>query len=151
MVKKYAKVPGVSFGDVNLSEQQVREYEGENQSPGAGGWPTVRYFNKACPKGCPYTKKTSDAMCTELGNDKYMEAYVEEAGGVSLCSKESTEACDERSLKYLNKWSDKSTEEVGKEISRLEKVTSGKSKPELAEWAQKRLGILKSLGGKDEL
>ena len=151
-MKKYAKVPGVAFGDVNLSEQQVREYEGENQSPGAGGWPTVRYFNKDCPKGCPYEKKTGDAMCTELGNDKYMEAYVEEAGGVSLCSKASTEACDERSLKYLNKWDGKSAEDVTKEIERLGKVTSGKSKPELAEWAAKRLSILKSFGaGKDEL
>merc|ERR1712146_639260 len=143
----------VVFGDVNLSENQVREINGEQQNPGAGGWPTVRYFNKECPKGCAYTKKTNDAMCTELGNDKYMEAYVEEAGGVSLCSEDNTESCDERSLKYLNKWLKADKDKVSKELERLNKVTSGGSmKEELKAWASARMGILKSIANKkDEL
>lgn len=35
---------------------------------GAGGWPTVRYFNKETGYGGKaYPKKTSKAMCDELG------------------------------------------------------------------------------------
>ena len=41
IVKKFAGNPDVVFGDVNLSKNQVRI-----GSPGAGGWPTLRYFNK---------------------------------------------------------------------------------------------------------
>ena len=37
-------------------------------SLGAGGWPTVRYFNKETGYGGkPYPKKTDKAMCDELG------------------------------------------------------------------------------------
>ena len=35
----------MAFGDVNLSEDQVRgKFAG---SPGGGGWPTIRVYNKA--------------------------------------------------------------------------------------------------------
>jgi hypothetical protein len=55
---------------------------GGNLSPGAGGWPTVRYFNKATGyDGSPYQKKTSDPMCTELGPGKdYLSQFVTEVG-----------------------------------------------------------------------
>ena len=34
------------FGDVNLKEGPVRvAADGTPQNPGAGGWPTLRYFN----------------------------------------------------------------------------------------------------------
>ena len=37
-----------------------------------GGWPTIKYFNKETgPAGKPYTQKTSDPMCTELGNGSF--------------------------------------------------------------------------------
>jgi hypothetical protein len=82
ITKAFSKNSKVAFGDVNLAEQDIRgDYD-----PGAGGWPTIRYFNKETGlKGRPYTKKTDDAMCDELGNEEYMQAYVEEAGGVMLC------------------------------------------------------------------
>lgn len=92
----------VVFGDINLSEQPIRG----NYNPGAGGWPTIRYFNQrtGCAsqtparvtvgprrtlrellpplggryEGAPYTKKTDGAMCDELGKESYMQAYVEE-------------------------------------------------------------------------
>ena len=71
----------MAFGDVNLSEEPIRG----NYNPGAGGWPTIRYFNKATGlEGAPYTKKTSGAMCDELGNDEYMQAYVEEAAQLRM-------------------------------------------------------------------
>ena len=60
-----------------------------NYNPGAGGWPTIRYFNsKTGYEGAPYQKKTSAPMCTELGSEENMQAYVEEAGA----TRERTEA-----------------------------------------------------------
>ena len=54
-MQTYGKHPSVSFGDVNLSEEQIRG----NHNPGAGGWPTIRYFNKGTGyDGAPYAKKT---------------------------------------------------------------------------------------------
>ena len=71
----------VAFADINLSEVPIRG----NYNPGAGGWPTIRYFNaKTGYEGAPYQKKTSAPMCTELGSEENMQAYVEEAGATSL-------------------------------------------------------------------
>lgn len=127
---------------MNLSEQQIRG----NHNPGAGGWPTIKYFNKATGyEGKPYTKKTDDPMCTELGNDKYMNAYIEEAGGVSLCSNADKSGCDAKSLKFLEKWTPKPAAEREAQLTRLEKMSGGSMKAELKDWVTKRIGILKGL------
>jgi hypothetical protein len=50
----------------------------------AGGWPTIRYFNKETGlEGASYEQKTSKSMCDELGNEDNMIAYVEDAAGIS--------------------------------------------------------------------
>lgn len=41
MVRNFAARDNVSFFDVNLSENNIRE-----GNPGQGGWPTIRYFRK---------------------------------------------------------------------------------------------------------
>lgn len=71
----------MAFGDVNLSEEPIRDY-----GAGAGGWPTIRYFNQDTGyKGRAYEKKTSRSMCDELGDSKYMTEYVTEVGLTSSC------------------------------------------------------------------
>ena len=59
----------MAFGDVTLSKSRVTTGpDGGAQNPGAGGWPTVRYYSKATGyDGAPYAKKTSMSMCDELG------------------------------------------------------------------------------------
>jgi len=141
----------VVFGDVNLSEESIRNGpDGGAMSPGAGGWPTVRYFNKETGyDGAPYDKKTDDAMCDELGNIDYMQAYVEEAGGASLCSiDEPEEGCSEKQVKYINKFAAKSSEDVQKQITRLNGMTEKKMKPELMKWVKQRLSILEQFAAK---
>ena len=99
----------MAFGDVNLSEEPIRG----SYNPGAGGWPTIRYFNKATGlEGAPYTKKTSGAMCDELGNDEYMQAYVEEAGGTSLCKASDGAGCGEKELGFSEKWKGETVEKI---------------------------------------
>lgn len=131
----------VSFGDVNLSEEQVRG----NHNPGQGGWPTIRYFNEATGyEGAAYTKKTSKSMCDELGDDAYMRAYVEEQGNTSLCSAETGKGCSEKERKYLDKMKPQ-PESALNQLTRLEGMKNTRMSPANKKWLGQRLAILKQL------
>jgi len=143
------------FGDINLSEEQIRG----NYNPGAGGWPTIRYFNKATGyDGAPYPKKTAKAMCEELGDESYMRAYIEEQGWTSLCSVVDNAGCSEKQVEFIGKWKVKELSELDAQLTRLTGMTKeAKSlKPELAAWLGQRVAILTQLKAaaeapKDEL
>ena len=67
-----------SLGAVSLQDNGPRI-----GNPGAGGWPTVRYFNKETGvEGAAYQKKTAQAMCDELKTEHYMQGLIEEQGNV---------------------------------------------------------------------
>lgn len=115
--------PDVVFGDVALSKNQVRTIHGTEQSPGAGGWPTIRYFNKQTGYGGqPYPKKTDKAMCDELGpTEEYMQEYVEEQSGASLCNVGDVEkGCSEKQKQFIGKWSEKPADDLKKQLNRLQ-------------------------------
>jgi len=138
----FANNNDVAFGDVNLSEEQVRG----NHNPGAGGWPTIKYFNKETGyEGKPYTKKTSAAMCDELGKDENMQAYVEEAGNTSLCKVADGAGCVEKEKDFIAKFKSKSSEEIDAQLTRLNKMKDGKMKPDLLKWIRQRIAVLKQL------
>ena len=140
--ERYASNPDVVFGDVNLSEEQVRG----NHNPGAGGWPTIKYFNKDTGyEGAPYDKKTSKSMCDELGDNSMMEDYVLEAAGLSLCDVVSGEGCSEKEKTFAEKYSAKSTADVKAQLTRLNGMNASKMTPDLAAWMKQRKAILKSL------
>jgi len=144
----------VTFADVNLSEDQVRI-----GSPGAGGWPTFRHFNKDTGvEGVPYTdlKKTSDAMCDEMKQDKYMEGYVMEAGKTSKCNAFTLAGCGEKETKYIAKMKAKGDGKWAPEIDRLTKMQEKGSsmKESLLLWLNTRINLLQQLvagNSKDEL
>lgn len=137
---------------MNLSENQVRESHGEGQNPGAGGWPTIRYFNKETGYGGkPYPKKTSEAMCDELGKTENMQAYVEEMGKTSLCSAATEAGCTDKEKEYITKWKAKDAAAAKKEHGRLKGMDTSAMKGKAAKWLGQRAAILKQLGGKDEL
>ena len=54
-MEHYKTDEGVVFGDVNLREGRVTQIrDGTPQNPGAGGWPTLRYYNADTgPGGAP--------------------------------------------------------------------------------------------------
>lgn len=129
------------FGDINLSEAPIRG----NHNPGAGGWPTIKYFNKESPDGVAYEKKTDMSMCDELGpSHSYMEDYIEEAGKTSLCAVDGKN-CDEKSLKYLEKQKGSDMSSWKAQIARLSSLEAGDMKEELKLWIKKRKKILSSL------
>lgn len=138
----------MTFGDVNLSEEPIRG----NYNPGAGGWPTIRFFNSQTGyEGQAYTKKTDKAMCEELGDDEYMQAYVEEAGSTSLCKASDGAGCGEKELDFIAKWKEAEPAKVAEQLKRLQGMSGSSMKPELQKWLGQRMAILKQLAPKDEL
>ena len=132
----------MAFGDVNLSEEPIRG----SYNPGAGGWPTIRYFNtKTGYEGAPYTKKTEGAMCDELGKDEYMQAYVEEAGGTSLCKASDGAGCGEKELGFIAKYKDAGLASTKAQLERLQGMSGSAMKPDLQKWLGQRIAILKQL------
>ena len=121
---------------------------------GAGGWPTIRYFNKETGiEGGTYQKVTNDAMCTELGDMDNMVAYVEGYGNTSLCSVSDGAGCDEKELAYIEKMKGKSAEDISSQLTRLASMDGESMKPDLLLWVKKRRKILAQLDSaqKDEL
>lgn len=142
----------VSFGDVNLSEDPIR---GPPHNPGSGGWPTIRYFNKETGlDGGTYVKKTSKAMCEELGDQELMTEFIEEYGNASLCSVRDGAGCDEKEKGFIEKMRSKTSEELSAQLERLLKMEDNSMKPDLKKWLLKRKKILRQLvpqAGSDEL
>jgi len=146
----------VVFGDVSLSKNQVRTIHGEDQGAGAGGWPTVRHFNKQTGYGGKkYEQKTSQAMCDELGpKTEYMQQHVEEAAGTSQCNHATSEGCSDQQKKFIEKWNGKPKDELQKQVDRLGGMVDkdgASMKPDALTWAKQRLNIVKALHKKDEL
>lgn len=90
-------------------------------------------------------------MCEELGDETYMEQYVLEAGKTSTCSAETEKGCSEKEKKYIGEWKQKSPDEINAQKSRLEGLVakSSQMKPEVFQWINQRLAVLKQLGVSD--
>jgi len=140
---------------VALSKNQVRSIHGTDAGAGGGGWPTVRIYNKETGYGGKaYEKKTSEAMCDELGpKNEYMHQLVEEYA--TLCDVKNTDkGCTDKQKAFIEKWSGKPGEELTKQLDRLKGMVDkdgGSMKPEALTWAKQRLAIIKQLHKKDEL
>lgn len=129
-----------------MSEQQIRG----NHNPGAGGWPTIKYFNKETGyEGAPYKQKTSKAMCDELGDEETMEEYVLEAGNVALCSALTTEGCNDKETEFIAKWKSETAVNTASQLQRLVNMKTKKMNPDLAKWLKQRIAILKQLAPKE--
>ena len=126
---------------INLKEEQIRG----THKPGAGGWPTIKYFNKETGvEGATYSKKTDKAMCDELGpKEDYMIQYIEEAGKTSLCSIENGQGCNEKQVKYIDKMKNKTPQQVLKQLNRLSSMKDSDMTPQLRDWKNQRIKILK--------
>ena len=135
------------FGDVNLSENPIRERHGVQFNPGAGGWPTIRYFNADTgPGGAPYEKVTDKAMCEELKDEDNMFAYVEKAASTSLCSVETGEGCSDKEKAYIEKWkTGKTREDYASQMARIDKMLAGdqsKLGSDVLSWMKARRKLL---------
>lgn len=160
MVKTFATNDDVVFGDVVLSGGGPRG--GSTASPGAGGWPTIRYYNKETgADGANYDKQTDMSMCDELGpkGEHYMQDYVLKAGDTTLCSTASPyKGCGEKEIAFIEKMAAADLDTQTAQIDRLVKMKDDatvKLTPAARTWLKQRVAILESLIGapqpKDEL
>ena len=136
------------FGDVLLSEESIRERNGVSFNPGAGGWPTIRYFNAETGiGGAPYEKKTDQAMCSELKDTDHMFAYVEGAASTLLCNTVSGVGCTDDENKYIKKWAGRREADYASQTARLEKMMAGDAKltAESLAWMKARKKLLGQL------
>mmetsp|Transcript_67515 Transcript_67515/g.126119 ORF Transcript_67515/g.126119 Transcript_67515/m.126119 type:complete len:101 (+) Transcript_67515:281-583(+) len=100
-------------------------------------------------------------MCDELGpKEEYMQLYVEEAGGTSLCNINKTDqGCSDKQQEFIEKYKGKSSDELAKQKDRLQGMLdkgSESMKPEALSWTKQRLNIIKQFvkatgAGSDEL
>jgi len=121
---------------------------GASASVGAGGWPTIRYYNKGTGvEGASYVKKTDAPMCEELGpKGGLLHDYIDDAADTSLCSvKEPFSGCSEKQKKYIAKMIDKGSEVIAKQYDRLVGMKGKKMAPSLKKWLGQRIKILKDL------
>lgn len=112
--------PGVVFGDINLRESPIRSApDGTPMNPGAGGWPTLRYFNaETGVGGAPVERKTTQKICDEFKvPDRMIEATKE---CMKVC-KVSGEGCDDDEKAYLETWK---SQDYTAEIAKLEDLVS---------------------------
>lgn len=133
---------------MNLQKNGVREAFGKPQNPGAGGWPTIRYYNQATGYGgSAYEKMTDKAMCEELKDVQNMKNYVNFAGATTTCDVVTSENCSDKETKYIAKW--KATEDLPaglkKELDRLAAMDTSTLQGEKKQWAGHRQGLLKAL------
>jgi len=137
----------VAFGDVNLQTDPVRgKYAG---SPGGGGWPTIRVYNKATGYEGAFAGDWKDknnlegAMCDVFGKEENMQKYVEELGSTSLCKVSDGAGCSDKEKEFILKW--KGSSDIAAQLARLQGMTGSSMKPELKKWLGQRLNILKQL------
>jgi hypothetical protein len=138
---------------VNLQKGGVREAFGTPQNPGAGGWPTIRYYNKATGYGgSAYEKLTDSAMCEELKDVQNMKNYVNFAGSTTSCDVVTAENCSEKETKYIEKWKSNKDFPAGltKEMERLSAMDTSSLQGEKKQWAGHRQGLLKALHAANE-
>ena len=144
----------MAFGDVNLSEEQVRgTYAG---SPGAGGWPTIRAYNKATGYDGVFAgewkdaNKLAGAMCDVFGKEETLQTYFEELGTTSLCKAIDGAGCSDKEKEFIAKMT--GSDGVTAQLERLQGMVGSSMKPELKKWLSQRIAILKQLvAPKEEL
>jgi len=130
-VKEFAGNEDVEFADVNLQDGRSGY---DKQSPGAGGWPTIRYFNKKTGyDGAAYEQKTDKAICDELGKAKNMRLYVEEYGNTVRCNPKNLDNCTDSEKEYVVKWSSKTEDERTVEATKLQKKVKNRKRVTLLE------------------
>lgn len=143
-IKKYANNGLVSFGDVDLSMENIRGVH----TPGWGGWPTIRYFNKETGyDGASYKPRTELELFDELGKSEYMDEFIEDVAKIPSCRVDAPSYCTQQELNYIDENKDLDLEELWFLMSKLEGPHNAlvKLDPRKRKWHKQRHNIMKQL------
>lgn len=94
---------------------------GPPHNPGAGGWPTLRYFNKETGiDGKTYEQKTGMRVCDEMKELNYMYDFIEEQGNTFLCSAVDGKGCNPEEMAFIEMLKDDTLESYKEQLEELE-------------------------------
>ena len=141
----YKDNPDVVFVDISLRDAEQGQFRGPPHNPGAGGWPTIRYYNSDTgTDGGSYQKVTEKSMCEELGGDRMLLMdYIEGYGNTILCDTNSGTNCNEKELGYIEKYKSSDLETLQSQLDRLYQMKGLNTDLQL--WVYRRIRILKQL------
>jgi len=144
----YKDIPDVVFADVNLKESNP-DVRGPPHNPGAGGWPTIRYFTaETGANGGNYKKVTELPMCQELLDRTRMLDYVEGYSGSPLCDVNTGKNCSKQEAEFLEKYKVADSDTIEAQLKRLGEMHD--LKPTLQHWVYRRIRILQKLQANGE-
>jgi len=133
--EEYAASSDVLIADVDCTaegEELCTKFE-------VRGYPTIKYFKDGDTKGEDY----------QGGRDiNSLKSFVE--GNLERpCQVADSSKCTEKETKYIEKMKAKTSEDIKKQLDRLDGMKGNSMKAELKQWLNQRLSILKQLS--DEL
>ena len=134
-------------------------------SPGEGGWPTIRAYNKefgyegAFAGSWKDTNGLDGAMCDVFGKEETMQRYVEEMAGIQvpgvfvggklctdfgcLCAQKDSGECSKQERDYVAKFQDAPLADIQSRLKLLSASLAKSGKGD--DWMKSRITILKLL------
>jgi len=100
------------------------------------GYPTLKYFVDGDLEGESYKGGRDKESLKKFVHDELSK----------WCDVETLDDCSEKEKKYIEKMKTKSADDVANQIARLDGMKDGSMKPELKQWINQRLRILKFIG-----
>ena len=114
---------------MNLREAPIRAAaDGTPQNPGAGGWPTLRYFNRETgPGGAVVERKTTMKICDEFKDGARMIAAVRDC--MKVCDAATGDGCDDAEKAFFDAWRGK---DVAAELARVDHLLAPETQKRMA-------------------
>lgn len=101
------------------------------------GYPTIKYFTDTTPDEGEDYNGGRDAESLKKFTEDTLEPKCDAVNDPTTCT--------EKEQKYITKQTGKSTEDLQKQVLRLEGMAGSSMKPELKAWIMQRIRILKQL------
>lgn len=78
MVSAFGEVAAAGIAGAHFAEVECRANGAlcSAHGAGSGGWPTVKSFSAAAPRGLPYPRTRDGMVCEELKADGVLRSYV---------------------------------------------------------------------------
>jgi hypothetical protein len=128
---EYADSTSVLIGDADCTGSAKDLCEAHE----VRGYPTIKYFNSDNPKGADYSGgRDYDAL----------KQFTEENLKAS-CLLDDDSGCSDKEKDFMAKWKGKGSDDIKKQLERLEGMSGGSMKPDLKKWLNQRKAILKQL------
>lgn len=138
------------FGDVSLRDGVPikKAKDGTPQNPGAGGWPTLRYYNKDTGVGGAIVEQNTNLkICDEFKVGARMIEAVGEC--MRSCDPGTGDGCDEFEASFLDEWRER--DGIDAELDKLNELMSEEGQKRMKRQA-KLLSKLQAVGSvKEEL